>query len=94
MFSDLDRNQDGEISADELVRVLQDKLPEGEVNAVVEDALREAQAEGGALDFDAFARAVRMPSSDSLQSLDNYDARLAPRPRHRGSSCLLAVLGG
>lgn len=55
-----------------------------QVNAAIEDVLLEAAAdEDEGLDFAAFKALVSVPSSDSLASLDQYDARL---PRGDGAS--------
>ena len=74
-FAGIDVDQDGRIRSDELVELLREKLPEGEVNLAVQEILMDAAVSPDGLDFDDFCRLVREDSSDSLASMDLYDAR-------------------
>ena len=80
-FADLDSNSDGVLSAQELVASLRSKLPAEEVDFAVEDALVEA---GGVdpeeIDFEGFLKMLHVGSFESLDSLDQYEARF-----HRSS---------
>lgn len=79
-FEELDRDKNGVIQAEDMIRLLKDKLPEQEVNLAVEDALIDACAlEEGEMDFDTFVEMFRQPSSESLMSLDQFDSRMRPR---------------
>jgi len=76
-FSDLDAESKGKLSSDDLVKNLRKKLPSAEVDWAVEDALMEAgYADAGEVDFEGFLKILRVGSMESLDSLEQYDARL------------------
>ena len=74
-FEGIDGGKDGRINADQLINLLKDKLPEEEVNLAVQEILMDAAISPEGIDFDDFVRLVREDSSDSLASVDLYDAR-------------------
>lgn len=75
-FAGLDADSDGRLSVETLIATLRDKLPATEVDYAVEDALVEAgYADADEVDFDGFLRMLRVGSYDSLDALDQYDAR-------------------
>ncbi|PSC74049.1 Calcium-dependent kinase 29 [Micractinium conductrix] len=68
----------GKLSVDALMATLRDKLPAQEVDYAVEDALLEAgYTDADEVDFDGFLRMLRIGSYDSLDALEQYDARYA-----------------
>jgi len=67
-FAGLDKNGDGRISAEEIVGLLRDKLPEEEVNLAVQETLMDAALGSEGLDFDDFARLLRADSMSDLGS--------------------------
>lgn len=76
-FSDLDKNSDGRLSASELIEILKKKLPPEEVDYALEDAMLQAGiVEAEDVDFEGFLKMLRVGSFESLESLDQYEARL------------------
>ncbi|KAL4853803.1 Calcium-dependent protein kinase 34 [Chlorella vulgaris] len=77
-FAGLDSDSDGRLSVESLIGTLRRKLPAAEVDYAVEDALVEAgYADADEVDFDGFLRMLKVGSYDSLDALDQYDARYA-----------------
>ncbi|BDA49651.1 probable calcium-dependent protein kinase 17 at N-terminal half [Coccomyxa sp. Obi] len=72
-----------------LMTVLREKLPAAEVEYAVEDALVEAgYKDEEEIDFEGFIKILRAGSTDSLDNLDQYDARLSNHLSPRaGSVC-------
>ena len=68
-------SQIGRINSEQLIALLKDKLPEEGVNLAVQEILMDAAISPEGLDFDDFVRLIREDSSDSLASMDLYDAR-------------------
>lgn len=85
-FEGLDSNSDGRLKVESLLGTLRAKLPAAEVDYAVEDALVEAgYADADEVDFDGFLRMVRVGSYDSLDALEQYDARYAGSQHGRHS---------
>ena len=75
-FADLDTDQNGTLSSEDLVAALRAKLPAEEIDFAVEDALIEAgQADADEVDFEGFLKMLRVGSMDSVDSLEQYDSR-------------------
>ena len=68
-------SQIGRINSEQLIALLKDKLPEEGVNLAVQEILMDAAISPEGLDFDDFVRLIREDSSDSLASMDLFDAR-------------------
>lgn len=75
-FDNLDKDADGRIDSQDFLHTLRQKLPPAEVDAAVENAAVEMCADELDMDFEGFVRLLRVDSSDSLHSLDQYDARV------------------
>lgn len=80
-FREMDRDSDGTLQLDDLVRTLRRKLPPAEVRAAVEQAMVECGCDQalGEISFEGFVRLMRTNSTDSLASLDLYDDRYVSR---------------
>ncbi|CAK0783368.1 hypothetical protein CVIRNUC_006567 [Coccomyxa viridis] len=77
VFTSLDAQSNG-LTMDRLMCVLREKLPAAEVEYAVEDALVDAgYKDEEEIDFEGFIKIMRASSVDSLDHLDQYDARLA-----------------
>ncbi len=81
-FNDICIHGQGRLQTEDLVKLLRDKLPEGEVNLAVEEILMDVGSSIEGLDFDDFCRLVREDSRDSLSSMDLYDARYDTKPEY------------
>ena len=80
-FADLDSNSDGRITADELIANLKAKLPAAEVEYALEDAMLEAGAAGAdEIDFEGFLKMISVGSVESMDALDQYEARMKYGP--------------
>ncbi|CAD7698186.1 unnamed protein product [Ostreobium quekettii] len=92
-FNDLDKDADGRIQAQDILAALQHKLPTAEVDAAVEQAAIECCADELEMDFEGFVSLLRVDSSDSLASLDEFDSRLGSHhgPSSQYSSSLATV---
>lgn len=76
-FADLDKDNNGLLSAEGLVSSLRAKLPEDQVDFALEDAMVEAgYADADEMDFEGFLHMLNVGSFESLDSLDLYDPRL------------------
>lgn len=92
-FNDLDKDADGRIQAQDILAALQHKLPTAEVDAAVEQAAIECCADELEMDFEGFVSLLRVDSSESLASLDDFDSRLGSHhgPSSQYSSSLATV---
>lgn len=75
-FGDLDKDSDGLLKNDDIIDLLRNKLPEAEVDSAVQQASMEMFADEMHMDFEGFVSLIRQDSSDSLNSLDQYDERM------------------
>ncbi|CAL5220717.1 g2773 [Coccomyxa viridis] len=86
VFKSLDSQSNG-LTMERLMCVLREKLPAAEIEYAVEDALVDAgYKDEEEIDFEGFIKIMRAGSVDSLDHLDQYDARLSTISSPSGKS--------